>query len=127
MISKTITVTFPQDYKSYNKVSVIKAIRVLTGMGLKEAKDLCEMSGAQKIHVAVDNGWEQVTGRLVKDQEYYDNSIKALKAEGCTVVTPEDCALTLIDDVRNLAAKAVLSGELELAVALIDVMKRVRS
>lgn len=35
-----------QTYGGYTKVSVIKALRELTGMGLKEAKDMCESSEA---------------------------------------------------------------------------------
>ncbi len=34
-----------ESYAADNKVSIIKAIRETTGLGLKEAKDLAEMSG----------------------------------------------------------------------------------
>ena len=54
-----------------NKVSVIKAVREITGLGLKEAKDLVD--GAPK---AVKSGVEKAEAEKLK---------KELEAEGATV------------------------------------------
>lgn len=65
MIPKTLNVTFPYvlpagtgHFHNYNRVSVIKALRVLTGLGLKEAKELTDTSNVQTLLIDVRPGNE---------------------------------------------------------------------
>lgn len=125
MIPTFVTVTFPQNYEANcsNKVSTIKAIRLLTGLGLKEAKDLSEQFGEQRIKVTVRDGEDYATGRFVPAQENYERAIKELKSQNIPVVA--NCFRSkMINDVKRLASEAVLRDENDLAVALIDVLKR---
>ena len=46
-----ITVTFPLNYNHYDKIVIIKALRSISNMGLKEAKDLSESTGRNIIPV----------------------------------------------------------------------------
>ena len=57
-------------YKMVGKINVIKAVRVATDMGLKEAKDLTELYGGFEIYVSSDKLFD------------FRNSVQA---EGCIV------------------------------------------
>lgn len=125
MIPTFVTATFPLNYEANgsNKVSTIRAIRMLTGLGLKEAKDLSEQPGEQRIKVLVRDGEDYATGRAVSAQETYLRAINDLKAQNIRVV-PNCFRSKMIEDVKLLASEAVLRDENDLAVALIDVLKR---
>lgn len=129
MIPKFITVTFPTQYSGVasgpNKVMVIKALRMLTGMGLKEAKDLSEKPGVQKIVVSVHDYEEYATGRLVTAQQAFENGIALLKGEGLGVIVDSQLNGTL-EDVKRVVSEAVMRDQYDIASALIDVLKRFR-
>lgn len=55
----TVTVTLVS--AGPNKISVIKLVRDITGLGLKEAKDLADNGGAVKENVATDEANELKT------------------------------------------------------------------
>jgi len=84
----------------YNKIAVIKAIRVLTGMGLKEAKDASETQGQQYFAAA------NIDHALQQDQ------FRTLRTQGILV---GDAVYKMLDDLRALGAQALLQGEDELA------------
>ncbi len=94
-------ITFLPPGSMINKVSAIKAIRTLTGMGLKEAKDASEMVHRQT--------YKLNTGLTERD---VDEQLRILRAEGFEVGPP---IYLLIEELRKLGSQALLQGEDELA------------
>lgn len=123
MIPTHITVTFPTDYQSSgaNRVTTIKAIRTLTGMGLKESKDLTEKWGEQRIKINVHAAEDYATGRVLTAKEQFDRAINELKAQNIPVKIQ---TYKTLEDLRRLASEAVLRDEHDVAMALIEVLKR---
>ena len=91
-----------------NKINVIKAIRMLTGLGLKEAKDASDQVGRQTLiyndHYFVHNGAFSSGG--VEEQ------FRILRTEGIKVGGHLEEVLT---ELRQLAKKALEMHEDELA------------
>jgi hypothetical protein len=96
-----LTVTFPYSYATFNKVAVIKTIREISYMGLKEAKDLSEMSGPQEI----------IIGNTLSDQRL-DDLCKILRDNGCIV---GGRVHNILKELRELGSQALLMGEDNLA------------
>ena len=82
-----------------NKIAAIKAIRTLTGLGLKEAKDITETLGIQTLYI------DLVT------QTAIDEQFKILRTCGIEV---SGNSWKLIDDLRNLGSQALLQGKMSL-------------
>ena len=123
MIPNSITVTFPEDYTGSNRVSVIKAVRMLTGLGLKEAKDFTEKPGEHLIRVICSGGEDYATGQRITAEQNFDRALEELRRWNIKYTVNHARGL-LVQDVRKLASDAVLRDELDLAVALIDVVRR---
>lgn len=125
MIPNSITVNLPEDYTAAdsNKVGVIKAIRLLTGLGLKEAKEFSEKPGLQKILVQVRASEDYATGRPVTAEENFDRAMQEFRRWNIPV-TINSARVQLVDDLRRLIREAVLRDELDMAAALIDVLKK---
>lgn len=85
-----------------NKVAAIKAIRELTDLGLKDAKDVSESSGVSHTFSLRSN---------ISEDEI-NNNCRILRAEGFKVGEP---VFELIEDLRKLGSQALLQGEDELA------------
>jgi hypothetical protein len=85
-----------------NRVAVIKAIRVLTGMGLKEAKDASERLGV----VQMFNTPPGIT------QFVFEDAWRTLQREGVEVGGAIE---KILSDLRKLGAEALTQGEDELA------------
>lgn len=64
---------------SYRKIEAIKAIRCLSRLGLKEAKDLIEAAEWRSVDLKIEDG--VYTG----DQDYIEEQIANLKAAGVIV------------------------------------------
>lgn len=90
-----------------NKVEVIKAIRVLTGLGLKEAKDASEGTGPQTFDIYMPNftTWPD-------PQRGIDKQFRILRNNGIEVGEP---VWKIIEDLKKLGSQALLQGEDELA------------
>jgi len=92
-----------------NKVAVIKAIRVLTGLGLRDAKDVSDKIGE---HILTFGG----PSILFADGEINEVEIKTqfqiLHAQG---VEGGPGAIQILHDLRKLGAQALEQGEDELA------------
>jgi len=90
-----------------NKVAVIKAIRTLTGLGLKEAKDASERSGHQVFDISPSNfaSWAD-------PQKGIEEAFRILRNEGVEVGEP---AWKIIEELRKLGSQALLQGEDDLA------------
>lgn len=100
--NRSFTIVCPQTYT--NKVSVIKAIRTLTGLGLKEAKDASEVVGQpQTFELSPQIG---STSTTVEDQ------FRLLRNEGVEVGEP---VYKLLEELRKIGAQALMQGEDEFA------------
>lgn len=105
MINK-FTITCPASIP--NKIEVIKTIRILTGLGLKEAKDASELVGVQQtfdIHNSVFSGYPN-------PQTVIEEQLKILARNGVEVGEP---AFMILESLRKLGSQALLQGEDELA------------
>lgn len=101
-----ITVTFPPNYNHYDKIVVIKALRSISNMGLKEAKDLSESTGRNIIPV-VAAGWPGGN-----DEVYLEEQCRILRNSGCEV---GQSIHQILQSLRDLAAEALTQGEDEIA------------
>ena len=90
-----------------NKISVIKAIRILTGLGLKEAKDASERAGSQVLTLDLAS-----LSRYPDPNAEVENQFRALRKEGVEIVEP---AYRLLEELRALGVQALQMGEDELA------------
>ena len=88
-----------------NKVLCIKAIRMLTGLGLKEAKDVSDMFNGQTQKLTIST-------YFCTDQTGIDEQFRILRAEGIEVYDPVS---KIIEELRRLGSQALLHGEDELA------------
>jgi hypothetical protein len=95
-------VSFVAPVSITNRVAAIKAIRYLTGLGLKEAKDASERAGNRQ-HFNLAAG---IT------QSVFEEQTRILRSEGFDV-TPS--ALFILEKLRELGSQALLAGEDELA------------
>ena len=91
-----------------NKVAAIKAIRALTGMGLKEAKDASELPGVTQTF-GINTRY---MGAVTDIPAEVDRNIRILRSEGFEVSDP---IYKILDDLRELGAQALKQGEDELA------------
>ena len=121
MISKHYQMVFPAPNVAPNRVAVIKAIRQLTGLGLKEAKDLTEKLGSQLVRVRVED-YVNTYNEVIPAPTALANALAELRRNGVNVV--EAPRAGTLDEVRKLAADALLRDELDVSVALIEVLRR---
>ena len=90
-----------------NKVAAIKAIRTLTGLGLKEAKDASERGGPQEyeINPSIFTNYANPVAEI-------ENQYRILRNEGVQV---GGSVHLLLAELRDLAREALKQGEDELA------------
>jgi hypothetical protein len=100
------TIVCPQTY--HNKVAVIKALRILTGLGLKEAKDASEVVGRPQ---AFDFSPSLFTAYAAPEVEI-ENQFRILRSEKVEVGPRVHL---ILDELRKLGSQALLQGEDELA------------
>lgn len=121
MISKHYQMVFPAPNVAPNRVAVIKAIRQLTGLGLKEAKELTEKSGSQLVRVRVED-YVNTYNETIPAKTALANALAELRRNGVNVV--EAVRVGTLDEVRKLASDALLRDELDMAAALIDILRK---
>lgn len=103
----------PQDF---NKVSAIKALRQLSGVGLKEAKDAVE---------AVMTGEIVDLGTTAPRGEYADyDSLRNLTAQGFEFLNGKGKIPFVIEAIKESAKLAADEEDEELAMLLLDVIKQ---
>ncbi len=102
MSESTISIKCPVNlgYTTGNKIEVIKALRTLTGFGLKEAKDASENSQLMVYDAKVTSG------------ALYEEQCRILRNNGVEVGPP---VASVLQDLRDLGAQALKMGEDELA------------
>lgn len=98
-------ITFVSPVSIPDKISAIKAIRSLTGIGLKEAKDASERSGEQTFPV------QNFSGYANPDREI-ENQMRILRTLGFQV---GGSFHLILQSLRELATQALQQGEDELA------------
>lgn len=101
----------------FNKVAAIKALRQLTGVGLKEAKDVVEkaMTGA-----LVDLSPSVPNESLVSVQESY----RVLAAQGLELIQDGKKVEFIIAAIKESAKLAADEEEEALAILLLDVIRQ---
>lgn len=107
----TFLVTFPTfTYagQAINKITIIKAIRTLCGMGLKEAKDSAETYGQQSLRIDLRNSIISVGSEDV----FIEEQFRILRNEGCEIGPSVNL---ILQQLRDLGAAALKQGEDELA------------
>lgn len=99
-------ITFSMPPALVNKIAVIKAIRSLTGTGLKEAKDASEYQGPQT--------WEVRTTYMDGPDYQFEieGFIRILVSNGVQV---QNSVYQILQELRELGSQALLQGEDELA------------
>lgn len=104
-------ITFPKEYANYSKIPTIKAIRILTGLGLKESKDLTE---TESTIISVDmDSWG------VKDHMYN------LSECGCKIDEIDEETIKeydYSDDLRDIALKALKNKDDIIALKVLQFM-----
>lgn len=127
MITKTFRATFPLlGGCPYNRVAVIKAIRQLTGMGLKEAKDLTEKPGAQLIRAVVSD--RPADGDFgvpyAPAQRVLDDALNVLRENSVNLdFGPGAGREWILSRLRELTSEAVLRDQFDLAEELLAVLR----
>lgn len=100
-IPQKLNIKIPNKKNIANFVMVVKSIRILTGLGLKEAKDIADQEGETVLHI--------VNGILDID---FNSASAALAQQGIVV---GDKKQEIIDELRELAVQALQIDEDELA------------
>lgn len=98
---------------SYNKVAAIKAIRVIAGLGLKEAKDAVEIAEGG---VPYDLGF--------KNPSHFAEELASLREQGFTVTGGGQKIDFIIKSLRAGVKMATDADEFELAKDLIDIIAK---
>ena len=109
MPANQIDLTFPHDYNHFDKVAVIKAVRTIAGLGLKEAKDLSEIQKVATVNINVTPGY----GAMVSNVDtFLEEQYRILRNNG-VLVGP--AVHRILQSLRNLASDALQQGDDELA------------
>jgi len=123
MIPKSITINLPKDYGQINKIAVIKTLRTLTNLGLKDAKDLSEVPGVHKIAIQCEAREDYATGMMVSAQERFDDAVRDLRVMGLLVEVNQH-RTSAVDSLRAMTSEAVLREDYELVEALLPILKK---
>ncbi len=101
----------------FNKVTTIKAVRQLSGVGLKEAKDAVE---AAMLGDIIDLGSFAPTEALAAGVE----SLRNLTAQGFEIINGRGKIPFVIEAIKESAKLAADEEDEELAMLLLDVIKQ---
>jgi hypothetical protein len=108
-----IDLTFPNIYdNTNNKVSVIKAVRSIAGIGLKEAKDLSEISGPVTLDINLNPAYIASGVGISNPDAFLEEQYRILRNNGVTVGPPVH---RILQSLRDLASAALQQGDDELA------------
>jgi hypothetical protein len=102
MIRNMTDISFVAPGSMPNKISAIKAIRTLTGLGLKESKDASERSNTRQSFPVVSH----LSPAVCNEQ------IRLLQVEGFQI---GPAVFAIIEELRKLGSEALLQGEDDLA------------
>jgi len=117
-MSRSIILSVRTNKDIVNKISAIKGVRNLTGMGLKESKDLVETlrPGISKTliinHDVLEPGFSE--------------SLKYIQTGGITTQVVVENAVVrtgIADKIRSLVTFSTIAGQYDIAKALIDIVE----
>ena len=115
MTNNSSAFTFTVHGSLPNKIECIKAIRSLTGLGLKQAKDASELIGkpqTYEIDSNLINTYPDPTREL-------ESQFLILRNNGIEVADP---VFKLLEELRKIGAAALLQGEDELANGILQLV-----
>ncbi len=103
-----------------DKVTPIKAIRIITGLGLKEAKDLVDaaMNGQRVSFEEQDERYRNASIPYSCDAEL-DN----IRRVGLSVVEFAIANFEILEKVKSLSVEAVGASEYDVAISLLEILK----
>jgi len=111
-LPSSISVTFPsrewQTVTGYDKIAVIKAIRSISGLGLKEAKDASECGECRILPVSMPTWSDEDEDK----KKYLHEQRRILEINGCTL---GPSVRDILQSLRELGSAALVQGEDELA------------
>ena len=117
-MSRHIILTAKHSKSLSNKVAAIKAVRGLTGLGLKETKDLVE---------SVQPGYPRTVRVLHNIMEpSYSEHVQSIKMSGLSVTLthPNDQVRKGIgEEIRRIITYSTMAGQYDIAKGLLDVME----
>jgi hypothetical protein len=124
MIPNEIKVTFPAEFRrtyghpcKYNKVEVIKAIRMLTGWGLVESKDVSE-SQYDNLKLPIYTGILQST---------YNEALEMFRNNGVTVENDKNNFHTdLLNTLEKLSVDAIHAKEYSISIRILEFMNTLK-
>lgn len=122
MIPSYIVVTFPEMPSTTNKIEVIKAVRTIGGLGLKESKDMVENPGKQTL--AVNMALRNFDGDLHDNEFRFKEATDALRRNSVKVSIPGTPDTATIEALKAVACDALHRGEYDLAGDLLEVMRK---
>jgi len=113
-----------------NNVAVIKAVRSLTGLGLKESKDLTDLKG-RTVRIAVNMiEWNGVSNVPSNNINTFNKLIQDLDDNDCIVtIAPEEVPREIysnseLDTLCDCLFNAVKGGSFALARNLLDLIEK---
>lgn len=108
MANNSFRFEIPNSYSRIpDKIGVIKALRMLTGMGLKDAKDASERPGEQEFDISSLNFSVYPAPEIAIEDQF-----RILRNNGCRVGDPVN---KIFQSLRDLASDALKQGDDELA------------
>jgi hypothetical protein len=116
MSENQVDLTFPHDYHNQDKIAVIKAVRIVTGLGLKEAKDLSEIQGVATVNINVSPGYG---ANIANMDAYLEEQYRIMRNNG-VLVGP--AVHRILQSLRNLASEALHQGDDELATEILQLV-----
>ena len=126
MIPNTIGLVIPgaDTTMRLGRVEQIKAIRTLTGLGLKEAKDISDAPGKHFVKVlGVFDMFNDRTGTS-NPQANYEAVLRSLRATGVTVIDKSREYSESLDRLAGLASSVLLCRQYDLAQDLLAVLQK---
>lgn len=97
---------------NYNKVAVIKALRSVSGVGLKEAKDAVE---------AAADGIAFEFNAPISTNENWDE-LQTMRTNGFTIAQANDRVTIILESIKQNAIFSTKDGDIDLARLLLNVL-----
>lgn len=112
-----ITLINPSTGYGDKTVPVIKAIRMVSGVGLKEAKDAAETNG--RVNLPVNKDYDKKSG-MIKFTDFNGNLVTYPMEDSLRIIRNAGGRIggvihEILQEMRNLAARALEAGEDEFA------------
>lgn len=117
-MSRTVTLSCRSFHDMDNKVKAIKGVRGLTGLGLKESKDLIE-------RITPGHSETVIIGHDVLEPRFSE-SVQMVKDSGLTVLVNNHnnaARKDIAEQIRQMVTYATMTAQYDIAKAMLDVME----